>query len=203
MTVGRLLIADDGARADLRWDEAPDLTFVLTVRRDGTVAELTIKAPPDGTVGTRSLRSVPVGLMQRAIRSEMERQARDANASADRLAEVIPAGRPDLRQVITGQRGWAAAVRELVDDFGDRPRPGAAGRSDRHYAAIAAMYVDLLDQPRPVLAVAERSGLSEKSVRNLLFKARERGLLTSIGRGRAGGELTDAAKDLLLEGEVD
>jgi hypothetical protein len=37
-------------------------------------------------------------------------------------------------------------------------------------------------------------------VRNYLFKARERSLLTSAGPGRAGGELTDKAKEI-LDGE--
>ena len=61
------------------------------------------------------------------------------------------------------------------------------------------MYVDLLDggNQRPVSTLAEQMHLCEKTIRNYLFKARERDLLTSVGRGVSGGELTDKAKEIL------
>jgi hypothetical protein len=43
--------------------------------------------------------------------------------------------------------------------------------------------------------------LSRAQIRNLLHEARIRDLLTSAGRGRAGGELTTKAIGLLKQGK--
>jgi DNA-binding transcriptional ArsR family regulator len=93
---------------------------------------------------------------------------------------------------------WSELSRSLAD-FAERPRTGPAGRSEQSYAALSALYVRVIDEgeQRPIRALAERLGLAEKTVQNHLFKARERGLLTSLGRGKAGGVLTDKAKEIL------
>jgi hypothetical protein len=57
-----------------------------------------------------------------------------------------------------------------------------------------------IDDPRGVEQVDEFAESDLGQVRNYLFKARERSLLTSAGPGRAGGELTDKAKEI-LDGE--
>jgi DNA-binding transcriptional ArsR family regulator len=49
----------------------------------------------------------------------------------------------------------------------------------------------------PVMELASQLGVSQKTASNYLFKARERALLTTAGQGRAGGALTDKAKEIL------
>lgn len=87
-------------------------------------------------------------------------------------------------------------------------RPGRAGRPDRYYAIWANAYVDRLREgsatpvkdlttaPPVVLGVGAGEA-SEATIRDTLTEARERGLLTSSPRGKAGGELTPKALRLL------
>jgi hypothetical protein len=55
----------------------------------------------------------------------------------------------------------------------------------------------MLNHPSPVRGLAREHNYSEFQIRNWLHEARERGLLTAAPTGRAGGSLTDKAKDLL------
>lgn len=84
--------------------------------------------------------------------------------------------------------------------FGDDDPP-KSGPRDWWYAQIAALYLDVIagGSRRPRLEVAEKLGTSysEKYVRDVLFKARERGILTGVGQGRVGGNLTDKGRRLL------
>lgn len=85
--------------------------------------------------------------------------------------------------------------------------PGSAQKSgpqkgNLHLALIAKRYVELLQTsstPKTDL-VNEHPGTSINTVNSWLYKARERGLLTSDGRGRAGGRLTPEALRL-IEGD--
>jgi hypothetical protein len=79
-------------------------------------------------------------------------------------------------------------------------RPGRRGRTDTYYARVARDYVELMEQgdQSPVATLARRKCLDAKTVSNLLGAARLRGLLTPPPRrGRAGGQLTEAARRLL------
>jgi hypothetical protein len=86
-------------------------------------------------------------------------------------------------------KGWATNLAK---------RPGRAGRGDVHYARVATQYVGVLDQPKPLIALAKQLRLKPSQVRSMLYEARRRGLLTDPPvKGRAGGELTKKAHDIL------
>jgi hypothetical protein len=78
-------------------------------------------------------------------------------------------------------------------------------RSDRFLAEVAAAYVVLVAGGPDVIAglreqLAERGVYyADTGIRELLNKARKRGLLTAAPRGRAGGRLTARALGLLGE----
>lgn len=186
MAVDSVEYTDAGTvRAEVVWFRAPELTFNLEVSGDGRVLEFRARAGAGGSISARRLRVAPIGEMQRAIRNYA--------TSAD---EAFREDDPDDE---TSTDARATMLRKLAQDFLDRGRPGAAGRGDAQYAAIAAGYVGMLDagEAHPVAALAADLSLSEKTIRNYLFKARERGLLTSLGRGKAGGQLTNKAKEIL------
>ena len=189
------------------WDAVPDAIFKLETTPDGRLVEFSVRAKPGARLTARGLRRAPLGEMERAVRSEAHELALrelDLHASpggiARRSREPV-SYRPSEEEVasVVERRALAIAAFRMANDFAERPRPGSAGRGDTHYAAVAASYVALLDagDPRPVAALADQLHLSVTTVRNLLYKARERGLLTSAGRGRAGGQLTDKAKEML------
>jgi hypothetical protein len=85
--------------------------------------------------------------------------------------------------------------------FANAERPGRSGRSELAYAQVAVAYLDKLhrDPPSaaPVQELANDLCLSPSHVRNLLYNARKRGLLTASEAGKAGGDLTDRARALL------
>lgn len=117
------------------------------------------------------------------LRAAIERGLRDGHVRA-----VLP--------------GW-------YDDLVARPRPGRAGRHDIEYAHWAARYVRAVEEDAraPVKYLVDRFAgveyVSEQSLRAILHKARQRELLTAAPPGRAGGDLTDKARDLLREAGVD
>lgn len=142
-------------------------------------------------MSSRAIRKLPVGEMGRAVREAVRNQQK-----ADPSGGVAP-----VPFSVHGRDGFTEAMKLLAADFVDRPQTGAAGRGDERYAMVAALYVAQLGGPKPVEAVGKLLHLNTSTARNLLFEARERGLLTSIGRGRAGGELTDKARALLGQAE--
>ena len=82
-----------------------------------------------------------------------------------------------------------------------KPRRGRRGPKpfpDRHYAALAADYVDACSSGSrsPVKDVATARGMTPAALRTALHRARNRGLLTRQTAGRAGGQLTRRAKRL-------
>ena len=188
-------IKGGGVVGDLRWGAAPGASFRLVVTGDGRLVEWRATADAGGSLSARQLRAAPVGAMERALRAEVA----GTGAALGQLTTLfrrlhdrgIPLDDIDLAE-------WSDFARSL-SDFGERPRTGPAGRGDDSYAALSALYVGLIDEgeQRPIRAVADRLGLAEKTVQNHLFKARERGLLTSLGRGKAGGQLTNKAKEIL------
>jgi hypothetical protein len=81
-------------------------------------------------------------------------------------------------------------------------RPGQRGRNELDYALVAAKYVSHLGSHQPVVDVAKDLHLSTSQVRNILYQARRRGLLTGKDRqGKAGGDLTPKALELLRQHE--
>lgn len=82
----------------------------------------------------------------------------------------------------------------------DPRRPGRRGRDDLEYARLALEYATEIESgnrhPTKTLAAAHHVGVNRMS--QLINEARNRGLLTRPrSKGRPGGELTDAAVELI------
>lgn len=113
------------------------------------------------------------------------------SASVSRLYELV--------------RGYVSISRQLeipldidLQEFARNPRPGRKGRPDVFYALLAAQYVELLKTTStPTKDLSELRNYSASSTRDFLNQARTRGLLTRSAKGRAGGELTEKARELL------
>jgi hypothetical protein len=113
-----------------------------------------------------------------------------------------------LRQIHTGDllAGLRVASRQAValagvPDLAVSHRAGRRGKDDLYYARWAAEYADALTRSgNPVAELAARNHLSASQVRNLVYACRKRGMLTAAPPGRAGGELTARAIELLQEG---
>ncbi len=91
------------------------------------------------------------------------------------------------------------------EPFIDVRRPGRAGRPDWPYALWAARYVEAVGENprRPVARLATQfPGHSADSIRAILNNARRRGLLTAARHGLAGGDLTDKAKQVLVDHDL-
>ncbi len=124
-------------------------------------------ADPRGGLTSEILRSVPLGAVPREL---------------NRLIGLTLPKRP---------------VAQLAEDFHKAHRPGRRGRGDGYYAEVAAAYVSRLDSSSALADLADELALSPSQARNLLYAARRKGLLTEAPGGKAGGQLTDKAKDLL------
>lgn len=80
------------------------------------------------------------------------------------------------------------------------PKRGRPARSDRQLARVARAYVESATESRsPVADVASQLRLTPAQVRNILSRARRKGLLSPTQPGRSGGQLSDYARDLLAD----
>lgn len=111
-----------------------------------------------------------------------------------------------MRQLRVGEllAALRAATQQADRYVGSSPeltvntRVGRRGRNDSYYAGWAAAYVEALARSsRPVEDLAVRNSLSSSQVRNLIHACRRRGMLTASPPGRAGGQLTAAARRIL------
>lgn len=73
------------------------------------------------------------------------------------------------------------------------------GRPDLFYARIAQQYCKLLESgaKNPALTLAKERNEAPGNVRYMLWRARKRGLLDPVTKGRAGGDLTTECLELL------
>jgi hypothetical protein len=129
----------------------------------------------------RFLRSFPFGAVDKAARAHMAwwwREYDKGRSEAARTAYPIPSN-----------------SMEAIDIR----RPGRRGRPDLEYAELALDYVKWLDTPDSgsLDKFAKTKFLSASQIRNLLYEARRRGLLTEAPAGRSGGMLTNKALALL------
>lgn len=137
-------------------------------------------APPGG-LPISVLRSIALG----PIYAVLERKA----------ASGYP--KPTWDDLFGYRMGFTAGI-----DPGPR-RPGRRGRDDRHYASVAALYLETCreatkDEDRDVMTrLGGKLHLSESTIRGQLGEARRRGLLTEAPAGRSGGELTNRARQIL------
>lgn len=135
---------------------------------------------PPGGITARLLRRLHPANAQRFARSELAERAEPRDPLADAVA----------------LHGYRAA------DLQAQPGPGRPRRPDRFCAEIAAEYTKALDtgSTKPIEDTAELMHYSPAYVRDVISKARRRGLLTRTGRGRAGGQLTAKGRRT-LEGD--
>lgn len=210
MRVQEIVFEDDGRlRGKVAWSAVPEMTFEIEMRPSGELIGVNVRAADDhAVIASRRLRLAPIGEMQRALRAHAQERAHifsDAPYS-DEIG-YFKSGKIVMRKRTAVERkemeGQVALLRGVLKALDSNPRPGAAGRGHRHYAVIAARYVDLLShgEAKPVEALAEQLGCGKKSASNYLTLARNKGLLTRLGRGIAGGELTDKARALLAQKE--
>lgn len=160
-----------------------------TLREDESrTAAIPDDAPP---ITARLLRRVPLGELQAAAESWYRRQVVPHVERTVSRARARPAGKA------SGFRADLEAWSSALDT-----RPGRQGRPDREYAAVSAMYVAALGTGTEVRDLAAQLGYSTSQIRNSLYAARRRGLLTASPRGRAGGHLTEKAQRLLTEEDL-
>jgi hypothetical protein len=186
------------ARAVVMLPEFPGWRFFVTFSPAGRVVGFEVHADlmqPTTIRGQEAERTL----------SGLPRHPAAAPAITSRFLHKLPLG--EIERVAKGGFMRVMSALKSTPELGERwgeafkdvPRPGRAGRSDRDYAELAARYVATIDDksPAPVADLAREMSLDEMTVRHLLTAARKRGLLTPAPPGRAGGELTDKAIQLL------
>lgn len=171
----------------VRDDREPGYEFALAFSPAGRLLAMTAAGKGEAQVTARLLRRVAWGQYESVARQRIRREA-----AAYGAAPAEP-----------GQRAGedVSYMSAIARDFASAPRPGRRGRGDVAYAAVAATYVGSLGAGRAVQLTASELGYSPSQVRNLLYEARRRGLLTDSPAGREGGELTDKARALLADEE--
>jgi hypothetical protein len=170
---------------DVWHPDYPGWTFVLTFAAHGAVVGFQVIANTDHprrdrassdapSITRRFLKDVPFGELEESVRQFMN-----------------PATTPMPRSTMSPQ------VRaRYTRAFTDEPRPGKRGYEERSYAVAAGIYVET---GHDIRATAERLHCSVSRARHILNRARTKGLLTAAPPGRAGGELTERARELLTE----
>lgn len=174
----------------------PQWTFVLTINSTGAVVGFEMHG--DGqAAGTDPLTDL-------RLQGPTVVPPADAPQVTARLLKAVP-----HRDLEVAVRAWVRKVQGIYasPDVKARlaqlktTRPAAGRRLTwtlAETAALCAEYVGLLDagDPAPVRTLAARYHRSEKRIRNLLSSARGE-LLTASPPGRAGGQLTNKAKEIL------
>lgn len=156
-----------------------------------------------------------VSFMVRPLCFRVEQWTEDGELVS--VVDIDPDGVPDgsprlsattIRDVPVGQlHGAALAAARPLNFTGagfpeERPVPRPNATPDVELARFAADYVAAVAKgaSSPLRDVAERWGLKYHTASRRRQKAVSRGLLTTAGRGRAGGRLTDSAMALLASG---
>jgi hypothetical protein len=158
------------------------LVWIRSVEGVIEIAQLSVmpgSAHDPGGLVTTDLRDIPLLDISREILAKLRTGEPPSGWEGSPFAPTQP------------PKGWATNLAK---------RPGAAGKSDLHYARVAAAYVHLLDQPKPVVLLAKKVKLKPSQVRSILYEARRRDLLTDPPvKGRPGGELTPKAREILRQ----
>ncbi|MFD8532117.1 hypothetical protein ACFV0L_32355 [Streptosporangium canum] len=166
---------------------------VQAVWRDGSAGpvELHITAKPDansrdvqGGITTGTLRAIPL--------PEMTEEAR----------QPWPMIESATRSLTTHAQTADKAVELIRSTVEAEPRPGRSGRPDLFYALVAYAYFAYSRLgTNAIRRLAEATGVERRTAENWVNHARDkRGMLTDPPSGKAGGELTEKAKQLLLKG---
>lgn len=145
---------------------------VVSVSVDPTTRDLAADATeaPPPAVTSRLLRDLPLGAIADDLRNRLRAEGFDDVADYFRMASV-------------------------------ERRPGRRRQPDEFYAQVAAAYIRALEagSRSPARDIAEAESYSVSQVNNWIHEARRRELLTSAPPGRAGGELTVRARELLAK----
>ena len=96
--------------------------------------------------------------------------------------------------------------RQLGEEWSEAAaaRPGRRGRPPEWYADFAREYDELVNRQgsrKPIDDLAARRQMDRTQVRNIIYKCRERGLLTGSGQGSSSGKLTAKARKILRDAQ--
>ena len=129
-----------------------------------------------GAVTAIGLRSIPLSAIENACRKRLAREIRQLR-------------KHEVQSLLVTLDTESLEARDFLD----------LTTADQLYLTTAAKYVDALGKgtSRPLEALAVKLERTPSSVRNLLYMARQRGFLTESPRGKAGGHLTNKAKEYL------
>lgn len=198
-------IDDEHVEVEMTWGEEPALKFTMTLAAAG-VSTWGVESMDSTTrIGARLLRRVPIGTMERHARNYLVAsvlgRANEMEESVVPLLEQLRDDHPVEAEFKRDGLELRDRMRELASWVVDvaMPELREAPTADGRYAQAAAAYVAAIQDrsTAPVRDAARHLMLSEKTTRNYIYKARERGLLTPTSGGKAGGQLTDKARGFL------
>ena len=172
--------------------------------------------PVDGRPVLAEVRVFPAESVPRDPGRWSEQAVPEGGVPARVLRELRTSVADEVRRHVLQQLAGKRGAAWILDSFGlqrmgfteailDAPhRPGRRGRDEAFYASIAVRYAVLVATgtrtPIQDLAkelVGQGEWFSPESVRQLVTKARARGLLTEAPPGRAGGVATERAWELV------
>ncbi len=173
--------------------------------RDGrpVVIELRIVPTPPDEVVNLSTDGEPQGHHEAPGDGLTAGILKDQVVMGRHVYELLPqALRMASRKGQLGGELFSEMVGALGFDPDSKPRRGRRGPKgwpDEDYVRLAVDYIARCESGSrsPVADLAETRGTSVDAVRQALYRARKRGLLTRQKKGRAGGQLTAKAKKLL------
>lgn len=160
------------------------------VRQSGQVVISEIRVLP--------FREVPEG----GLTSAILRQVRAGERV--RFAEVLS----HHLSIVDLSDGFREELSKMLDALTPPKKPlskrGRKRTPDLELAKLARDYVRLtMKSARPIIDVAKKHSISKSQARARIYQARERGILQSVRvRGRAGGQLTEEAEELIRKAET-
>jgi hypothetical protein len=217
-----------GSWLGVRHPDFPTMCFGFYFEADGVASRFIIepfRLVPDGVwrgvttgltgVGVqltrRLLREVPFGELERAAREFARQQVEMGLRRAGEVVTFLDVAGGVIGQQPLEEGGGPGgtletAWRRRLNDLNEAPatRSVRGGRpplyTDSAYALMAYRYaMAIIHGQNPIDAVAKDFYVSHSQARNLISTARKKGMLTATVPGRAGGQLTPSAAELLEE----
>ena len=197
MALRREIPPTGGEAYELLWyDEELDTDWTASFRLDWTGMEYVV-----GELRVVHKLGTPTAWDDRGLTARQIRRLHFEPALAEgrslveqRIAESFPSGEAGWREYVKNLGAAMAANRR-----GKSAKPRRHGTwSDLDLARLAAEYVAAVGRSRkPVQELADEWNYAESRIKQLMREARHRGLLTETARRRAGGQLTERARELL------
>jgi hypothetical protein len=195
--------ADGRARLELEMGLAEGpvyVTYSLIAHPPGHLALVGLRLavplqtglPPGNALTAETLRHVRIGDYVRFLEPILDHLRSEARSG--QVARMRAAG---FGFLLDGR----IPMGRTRQDRDPRPRVGRPRLSDQLLARVARAYLDALQRhsDRPVLDAAARLHERPERVRDLLHRARRRGLLEGSKSGVAGGALTTGGRALLRQ----